>query len=98
MNYSVKLFIFVPSTAIVNRFSITGLFLNSTKVLRFTVRLFFILGSSRVLSVVNQIVGQKSNALNSNIHKPKSVSSDSTASTNDKEVRQKDWLYTLRDK
>jgi len=48
---------------------------------------FFMFGSSRVLSVVNQIVGQKSNALNSNIHKPKSVSSDPTASTNDKEVR-----------
>ncbi len=59
---------------------------------------FFILGSSRILPVVKQIVGQKSNALNLNIQKPKRASNDSTASTGDKEVRQKDRLYTLRDK
>jgi hypothetical protein len=59
---------------------------------------FFMSGSSHVLTMLNQIVGQNSNILNSNIHKPKSVSNDPTASTNDKEVFKKDWLYTLRDK
>lgn len=58
---------------------------------------FFIYGSSHVLSMLGQIVGQKSNILNSNIHKPTSASNDLTASTGDKGVFNR-RLYTLRDK